>query len=116
MHQLQRQQFIPAAIETVWDYFSTPRNLNELTPPELKFRILSEVPDTMYAGQLIEYRVSPLPGIWFPWLTEIRHVEPGLYFVDEQRRAAHLTARSWALPAARRTRDWAESSITTIPH
>ena len=39
----------------------------------------------MYAGQLIAYRISPVPGVWLDWLTEIRHVRDGICFVDEQR-------------------------------
>ena len=34
---------------------------------------------------MIEYRVRPLFGIPATWLTEITHVEPGKFFVDEQR-------------------------------
>lgn len=82
---LVREQFIPARPDVVWDFFATPRNLDALTPPDLKFRIRSALPERMYAGQLIEYRISPLPGLWLGWLTEIRHVREGRYFVDEQR-------------------------------
>lgn len=39
----------------------------------------------MYAGQLIEYRVSPLLGIPMYWMTEITQVVEGKYFIDEQR-------------------------------
>jgi len=83
--QLLREQFIPAAPERVWEFFATPRNLDELTPPDLRFRIVSEVPEKMYPGLLIEYRISPLAGVWLRWLTEIRHLREGSYFVDEQR-------------------------------
>lgn len=83
--QLLREQVIPAELPRVWEFFATPRNLDELTPPELKFRILSPLPDRMYPGQLIDYRISPLPGVWLGWRTEIRHVREGVYFVDEQR-------------------------------
>lgn len=85
MPQLYQQQDIPADPDAVWDFFATPRNLDELTPPNLRFEIRSELPPRMYAGQLIEYRISPLPGVWLRWLTEIRHVREGRYFVDEQR-------------------------------
>jgi ligand-binding SRPBCC domain-containing protein len=85
MPQLYHQQFIPADLATVWAFFATPRNLDELTPPDLRFRIVSDVPAAMFAGQLIEYRISPLRGVWLRWLTEIRHVREGEYFVDEQR-------------------------------
>ena len=89
MPQLEYNQFISAPIETVWDFFATPQNLNELTPPEMRFRILSPLPTRMYEGQLIAYRVSPVLGLWLKWLTEIRHVQPGVYFVDEQRRGPY---------------------------
>ena len=83
--ELRREQVIPADIDRVWAFFATPRNLDELTPPDLKFRIVSAVPAEMHAGLLIEYRISPLPGVWLRWLTEIRHIRTGRYFVDEQR-------------------------------
>jgi ligand-binding SRPBCC domain-containing protein len=84
VHTLERSQFIPADPAHVWEYFSTPRNLDALTPPEMKFRILGE-PGPMHAGQLIAYRIRVLPACWVFWLTEIRHVTPGVSFVDEQR-------------------------------
>ena len=83
--QLIREQFIPASRERVWEFFATPRNLDALTPDDLRFEIVSEVPAKMQAGLLIEYRISPLRGVWLRWLTEIRHVREGEFFVDEQR-------------------------------
>ncbi len=83
--QLLREQILPADLDRVWRFFATPRNLDELTPPDLKFRILTAVPESMYPGLLIEYRISPLPGVWLRWLTEIRHIRDREYFVDEQR-------------------------------
>ncbi|GAC1398036.1 MAG: SRPBCC family protein [Pyrinomonadaceae bacterium] len=85
IHRLHQEQFIYADIETIWDYFSTPHNLNEITPPDLGFEIVNVAPGKMFQGQLIEYRVSFVKGIWTRWLTEIRHVREGEYFVDEQR-------------------------------
>lgn len=85
LRTLHREQFIPAPPERVWEFFATPKNLDAMTPPNLRFQILSELPERMYTGQLIAYRISPVPGIWLSWLTEIRHVEEGRYFVDEQR-------------------------------
>jgi len=85
IRHLHREQFIPAEPGRVWEFFATPVNLNELTPPEVKFRIMGEPPATMFAGQIIKYRISPLPGLWLNWVTEISRVEPGMLFVDEQR-------------------------------
>ena len=67
VHQLRFTQFIPAPPEPVWDFFSTPKNLNALTPPELHFETLTE-PGPMYAGQMISYRIRLLPGVRVRWL------------------------------------------------
>lgn len=85
VHRLVRQQFIPASLERVWAYFATPINLNEMTPPDLNFEIISGGDTAMFEGQLIEYRVQFLPWVRSRWLTEIAHVREGRYFVDEQR-------------------------------
>ncbi len=83
--QLRRQQFLPGDPRAIWEFFATPRNLDRLTSPEVRFRIVGDVAPRMYAGQIIEYRVGLLPGVWTRWLTEITHVREGEYFVDEQR-------------------------------
>lgn len=83
--QLQRRQFIPGDPGTIWDFFATPRNLDRLTSPHLRFRLVGDIAPRMYAGQIIEYRVGIVPGIWTRWLTEITHVREGEFFVDEQR-------------------------------
>ncbi|HEY0864080.1 MAG TPA: SRPBCC family protein [Lacunisphaera sp.] len=85
IRHLHREQFIPADPARVWQFFATPVNLNELTPPDVRFKILGEVPARMFAGQIIRYRISPLPGVWLKWVTEITTVEEGVRFVDEQR-------------------------------
>jgi len=84
VHQLLFTQVIPASPESVWEFFATPKNLNALTPPELHFETLTD-PGPMYAGQMIAYRIRLLPGVRVRWLTEITHVRPGAFFVDEQR-------------------------------
>ncbi len=73
-------------MDQAWEYFSTPSNLQEITPKDLKFKILTDIgKEKMYAGQIINYIVTPLFGIPMRWTTEITHVEEGKYFVDEQR-------------------------------
>jgi len=51
------------------------------------FQVLSgfKEGDRMYAGMVIRYTVKPLLGIPLNWVTEITHVDPLNYFVDEQR-------------------------------
>jgi ligand-binding SRPBCC domain-containing protein len=85
IHYLHREQIIPVPREMVWEYFCDPRNLNEMTPPDMNFEILKGGDTKMYLGQLIEYRVEFVRGLRSLWLTEIAHVRECEYFVDEQR-------------------------------
>jgi ligand-binding SRPBCC domain-containing protein len=85
MHVLRQTQDLPISMEEAWAFFSTPRNLDDITPDELGFRIESLHSDTMHEGQIITYKVKVAPGIWIPWVTEIKAVEEGVAFVDEQR-------------------------------
>ncbi len=87
LHTLQRQQFLPIEIQTAWGFFSSPGNLNKITPPNMGFDILSgfNEREKMYPGMIIEYHVSPFAGLKLHWVTEITHVQEPYYFVDEQR-------------------------------
>jgi ligand-binding SRPBCC domain-containing protein len=68
-----------------WEFLSNPANLQRITPAEMGFEILSGADRPIYPGQIIQYNVSPFPGIRTRWVTEITHVKEGTYFVDEQR-------------------------------
>ena len=92
VHVLKREQIIHATLEEAWRFFSNPRNLAKITPPSLDFQILSEVPERMSEGLLIEYRVRPLLGIPVKWVTEITDVDEPRCFVDEQKRGPY---RMW---------------------
>jgi ligand-binding SRPBCC domain-containing protein len=86
VYSLKTIQKLPITLEQAWDFFSSPANLKEITPDNLGFKIVSQHHgDKMYAGQIIEYTVSPVLGIPMYWMTEITHVEDKKYFVDEQR-------------------------------
>jgi ligand-binding SRPBCC domain-containing protein len=85
-YQLIKKQFVPATIEDTWDFISSPKNLKEITPDYMGFDITSkDLPEKMYAGMIICYKVRPLLGIPMTWVTEITHVEERKYFIDEQR-------------------------------
>jgi ligand-binding SRPBCC domain-containing protein len=84
--RLSRSQFLPISMNDAWAFFSDPRNLQRITPKEMNFRVLTDLDgESMYAGQIINYKVSPLAGISMGWTTEITHCEDKKYFVDEQR-------------------------------
>lgn len=86
-YKLSTVQKLPISLEEAWDYFSSPFNLQKITPEYMGFQITSEqTPETkMYQGMIITYKVSPLLGIKLDWMTEITHVEDKKIFVDEQR-------------------------------
>jgi len=86
VYNLKRVQFLPISLETAWEFFSTPANLKDITPLHMKFNIkYISGNDKMYAGQIIKYKLYPLPGIPVNWTTEITHVDEPHFFVDEQR-------------------------------
>ena len=85
MYTLRQEQTLDISADQLWQFISHPANLNKITPPELDFTIVSEVPEKMYNGLLVEYDVKlPLLG-YSEWVTEIKHIIPGKEFVDEQR-------------------------------
>lgn len=81
---LKTTQCLPIDLDAAWDFFSSPDNLDAITPPDVKFRQLSPA-EKMYPGQIIRYYISPILGIPLFWMTEITHVRAKEYFVDEQR-------------------------------
>lgn len=84
--QFNKQQSFNQPIEQLWDFISNPKNLKKITPNYMGFDITSkDLPDEMYEGMIIKYKVSPLLGIKTTWVTEITHVKYQKYFVDEQR-------------------------------
>lgn len=82
---LTTHQILPLTMAEAWDFFSSPRNLNEITPNDMTFVITSNVPEKMYEGLMITYKVSPFLKIPMNWVTEITHIREPFYFVDEQR-------------------------------
>jgi len=89
MIKLKQEQFLPISLDEAWQFFATPKNLNEVTPDDMVFEIVSELPDIMYAGLLINYRLKPLLNIPINWCTEITHIKEKVYFVDEQRKGPY---------------------------
>lgn len=84
-YQLHKKQIIPTTIDIVWNFISSPQNLKLITPPGMGFDILSQhLPNRIYAGMIIEYRVRPLLGIPTTWVTEISQLVDRKYFIDEQ--------------------------------
>ena len=85
IYRLETIQNLPISQKEAWDFLSDPKNLKTITPDYMGFEILSGAAERMYAGQIIQYLVTPVFGIPTKWVTEITHVQEGSYFVDEQR-------------------------------
>jgi len=85
-YQIHEEMELEASIEQIWDFISSPSNLKEITPDYMGFEITSRgLPEKIYSGLMISYRVRPVLGINMNWLTEITQVEAPYFFVDEQR-------------------------------
>jgi ligand-binding SRPBCC domain-containing protein len=89
MKKLVQEQFLPISIEKAWDFFATPKNLNEVTPKDMVFKIMGDIPEKMYQGMFIRYKITPMLNIQLDWCTEITHIQEGQFFVDEQRKGPY---------------------------
>jgi ligand-binding SRPBCC domain-containing protein len=85
MHQFKTEQFLRIDKSKAWDFFSSPKNLSLITPPEMDFKILSTLDgEDIFEGMKIDYTVKPLFGIAVRWQTEICKVQNQEYFTDRQ--------------------------------
>ena len=85
---LRNEVWLPRSIDEVFEFFSDAYNLETLTPPILRFQVLTPAPIRMAVGTLIDYRLR-LRGVPVKWQSEITAWEPLYRFVDEQRRGPY---------------------------
>ncbi len=88
LYTLVSKMIVKTDLQTLWDFISLPENLSKITPPEMDFRITfrsSLNGGRMYPGQIIAYKVRPLPVFDASWVTEITQVQEKKFFIDEQR-------------------------------
>ncbi len=88
LNTLRREQWIPRPIEEVFAFFADARNLEEITPAWLNFRILSPEPSAVQAGTHLSYRLR-WHGFPVRWVTEIRSWSPPTKFIDVQARGPY---------------------------
>jgi ligand-binding SRPBCC domain-containing protein len=90
VYKFKREMVIPVAIDKAWEFFSDPRNLKLITPPEMDFIVLTKyLPRDIYSGLNIEYSVTPIFGIKSRWITEIVDVKEPHSFTDIQKKGPY---------------------------
>jgi ligand-binding SRPBCC domain-containing protein len=83
LRYLQRETVVPAPLDDTFAFFADASNLERLTPPWLRFAMLTPTPLVMREGLEIDYRIR-LHGLPIPWRSRIDVWEPGVRFVDRQ--------------------------------
>lgn len=85
LYSFKTTQLLPVSLEYAWHFFSTPKNLQKLTPDTLDFKITGPPLTEIFQGQIITYSIRIFPPFRTNWVTEITSVETHKCFVDEQR-------------------------------
>lgn len=81
-------QLLATDIEEIFAFFCDAQNLESITPPWLKFEVLTPAPIELGEGALIDYRLR-VRGIPLRWQSKITHWDPPHSFVDEQLRGPY---------------------------
>lgn len=84
IYTLHQTQKLPISLDDAWDFLCNPGNLEKLTPSEMNMKIISGADRPMYAGQILQYSVTPVKGFKTKWVSEITQYEHKKYFVDLQ--------------------------------
>ena len=88
VHLLRREQVLPGTPEGAFGFFADPGNLEAITPPLLRFRVVTPRPVAMGVGTFLQYRLR-VHGLPIRWDTLIQAWEPPYRFVDVQVRGPY---------------------------
>lgn len=87
-YHLERTQTLRRNLEEVFPFFSDPTNLEAITPPYLRFRVLGMTTERIEEGTEIDYALR-LRGVPIQWTSRITSWNPPHGFVDEQIRGPY---------------------------
>lgn len=82
-YTFETQTILTKSLQEVFPFFANAENLDAVTPPWLKFEILTPLPIEMKVGTKVDYRLR-LHGIPIRWRSEITEWDPPHKFTDVQ--------------------------------
>jgi len=85
LYTLDQTQDFPISVAEAWEFFSAPANLDSITPPDVAFHLTGDHSGPMYESRILTYRITIAPLVTVNWVTEIKAIDEGRSFVDEQR-------------------------------
>lgn len=90
IYSIYREQHLKGDLETIWQFFSSPYNLEKITPKDMGFVVKTKLPDeAIHQGLRIDYTVRPILGIPLQWCTRITDVVPLQRFIDFQEKGPY---------------------------
>ena len=84
MYSLSTKIKINTSIDEAWRFFTKPKNLSDLSPEDVNFKIISGKSDSFYEGKIISYKIKIFPFTFINWTTEITKVVENKLFIDKQ--------------------------------
>ena len=88
VREFHSELWLPLPPGQLFPFFADAGNLEAITPPWLKFEVVTPMPIEMRAGALIDYRLR-VRGLPLRWRTRIEVWEPPHRFVDVQLRGPY---------------------------
>lgn len=79
----EARQWVPMPLEKAFEFFCDERNLEKITPPQMRFQVVNKSTKELGKGTLINYRLS-IRGIPAKWRTLIDEWNPPHSFTDIQ--------------------------------
>ncbi|MDJ0766909.1 MAG: SRPBCC family protein [Myxococcota bacterium] len=79
---LERHQFVPGDLSTIFEFFENPHNLSKITPPWLNFRVDSASDEEVRIGTEISYKIKWF-GLSLRWKSRITEYESNARFADK---------------------------------